>query len=81
MLWVQKREKGNTNSVFSQSIPAGHRSAPVTGWWKPRVDLTFRNKGGFKDSPRGQIHSSTAPFRLFVSSDLAEEMPFWICKS
>jgi hypothetical protein len=60
-----------------QSAPAGQRSAPVALWWKPRFVLTLRERGGFSGTSRGVIHSSTAPFILFVSSDLALEAPFW----
>ena len=59
-----------------QSRPAGQRSAPVTGWLKPRFVLTLRESGGFNGLSRGAIQSSTTPLRLLVSSDLALDMPF-----
>ena len=63
-----------------QSKPAGQRRLPVTEWWKPLFVLTFRVRGGSKGASLGVIHSKTTPFKLFVSSDLAVEMPFWIYK-
>jgi len=35
-----------THSGFFQSKPAGQRSAPMTGWWKPLFILTFQESGG-----------------------------------
>ena len=69
-----------TNSVSFQSRPAGQRSAPVAGWWKPRFVLTFRERGGSKGVSRPAIHSRITPFKLLVSSDLALDTPFWILK-
>jgi hypothetical protein len=66
-----------TYSGSFQSAPAGQRSAPVALWWKPRFVLTLRERGGFSGTSRGVNQSSTAPFILFVSSDLALETPFW----
>ena len=60
-----------------QSRPAGQRSRPVTGWWKPLFVLTFRDRGGSKGASRGVIQSTTMPFKLLVSSDLAVDTPFW----
>ena len=69
------------NSASFQSRLAGQRSDPVTGWWKPRVVLTFRLRGGTKGESWGVIQSTTTPFKLLVSSDLALDIPFWIfCK-
>ena len=67
-----------THSESFQSKPAGQRRLPVTEWWKPLFSLTFRVRGGSKGASLGVIHSKTTPFKLFVSSDLAVEMPFWI---
>jgi hypothetical protein len=61
-----------------QSRPAGQSRDPVTGWWNPRFVLTLREIDGCKTPSRGVIQSTTTPFRLFVSSDLALETPFWI---
>ena len=61
-----------------QSRPAGQRREPVTGWWNPRFILTLREMDGCKTPSLGVIQSKTTPFRLFVSSDLAPETPFWI---
>lgn len=66
-----------TYSGFFQSSPAGQSNAPVHSWWNPRLILTFRDRGGFRDCPRGTIQSRTALFKLFVLSDLALEAPFW----
>jgi hypothetical protein len=61
-----------------QSRPPGQRREPVIGWWNPRFVLTLRERGGCKTPSRGVIQSTTTPFRLLVSSDLAPETPFWI---
>ena len=61
-----------------QSRPAGQRREPVTGWWNPWFVLTLREMDGCKTPSRGAIQSTTTPFRLLVSSDLAPETPFWI---
>ena len=61
-----------------QSRPAGQRREPVTGWWNPRFVLTLREMDGCKTPSRRAIQSTTTPFRLLVSSDLAPETPFWI---
>jgi len=77
----QRRNKiKRTHSGSFQSKPAGQRRFPVTEWWKPLFVLTFRVRGGSKGASLGVIHSKTTPFKLFVSSDLAVEMPFWIYK-
>jgi hypothetical protein len=65
-----------TYSGSPQSTPAGQRRAPVALWWNPRFVLTLRERGGFSGTSRGVIQSSTAPFILLVSSDLALETPF-----
>ena len=69
---------GITHLESFQSRPAGQRRKPVTGWWNPRFVLTLREMDGCKTPSRGVIQSTTTPFRLFVSSDLAPETPFWI---
>jgi hypothetical protein len=68
----------STYSTSDQSSPAGHSRAPVRSWLKPRLDFTFRAKGGFSGSPRGIIQSRMVPFKLLVSSALADALPFWI---
>jgi len=67
-----------THSGTPQSRPAGQRRAPVTGWWNPRSVLTLRERAGCKTPSRGLIQSTTTPFRLFVSSERAPEIPFCI---
>ena len=76
---LQARKKIiRTHSGLFQSKPAGQRRFPVTEWWKPLFVLTFRARGGSKGASLGVIHSKTTPFKLFVSSDLEVDMPFWI---
>jgi hypothetical protein len=65
-------------SILVQSESAGHNKAPVRSWWNPRSVLTLCANRGFKDWPGGVIQSSTAPFKLFVSLDLVQDVPFWI---
>ena len=67
-----------THSGFFQSKPAEQRSAPITGWWKPLFVLTFRERGGTKATSLGVTHFKMAPFKLFVLSALAVDIPFWI---
>ena len=64
-----------THSGSDQSRFVGQRRAPVHSWWNPRSSFTFRARGGFNDWPFGVIHSSMAPFKLFVSSPRAPEAP------
>ena len=45
---------------------------------KPLVCLTLQSRGEDRTSPLGVIQSSTTPFKLLVSSDLAPEEPFCI---
>lgn len=80
--WNRLNFSGNkyfniTDWLSDQSTPAGHSKAPVVWWWNPRSSLTFRWIGGLSDWPRGTIQSRIALLRLFVSSDLAWEAPFW----
>ena len=51
---------------------------PVTGWWNLRFVLTLREGTGCKMLLHGLIQPMTTPFRLFVLSERAPEMPFWI---
>lgn len=69
-----------THPQSDQSTPVGQRRAPVTLWLKPRSIFTLRVIGGTRGSPRGTSQSIIADFKLFVSSDLALEAPFWIWK-
>ena len=76
---LQPRNKFiRTHSGSFQSKPAGQRRFPVTEWWKPLFVLTFQARGGSKGASLGVIHSKTTPFKLFVSSDLEVDIPFWI---
>lgn len=70
---------GRTHSGSFQSTPAGQSSDPIALWWNPWVVLTLWARGGFSATSRGVTQSNTAPFILFMSSDLALETPFWIC--
>ena len=72
-----RNQNAASYSALDQSIPAGHRRAPVRLWWYPRSILTLRARGGVKTWPEGTIQSRMGPFRLLVSSDLAPETPFW----
>jgi hypothetical protein len=67
-----------THSDTFQSKPAGQRRAPVTGWWNLRFVLTLRERTGCRTPSRGVIQSTTTPFRIFISSERAPEIPFWI---
>ena len=67
-----------THSSSPQSSSAGQRRKPVLSCSKPRFAFMFQDKGGCRGSPlEGTIQSRMAPLRLFVSSDLALEAPFW----
>jgi hypothetical protein len=39
----------------------------------------LRASGGVRACPEGTIQSRIGPLRLFVSSDLALDTPFWSC--
>ena len=50
----------------------------------PVISLALHASGGFKDCAWGEIQSSTAPFKLFVSSDRVFEHPsvsVWVVSS
>ena len=67
-------------SKLYQSRSAGHNRKLICLWWKPQLVLILQVKGGFDGWLRGEIQSSTVPFRLLVSSALVQEAPFWICE-
>ena len=73
-----RRAYKELNSLSSQFKPAGQRSRPVTGWWKPQFVLTFHERCGFNAEPLLVIQFNTTSFRLLVSSDRALNTPFWI---
>ena len=72
--WCQR---GNsTYSWSAQSNPAGQSRYPVRSCRKPRSDLLLRDRGGISACPVGVIQSMMTLFKLFVSSDLALDIPF-----